>query len=136
MESDYEEEDWHGNLTNRCHFDNEVVIEGVSNDYDKHCDLNCSNALYAHDEDMNDHDEQENIPIPSSKDLGLGSSDNESYLSFSTAKNHKSEHNLSDSKFSSSDLSVVSKCESKKENRKLAQDNMKFYRRKVNKNKW
>ena len=57
MESDYEEEDWHVNLTNRRHFDNEVVIEGVSNDNDKHCDSNCSNALYTHDEDMNDHDE-------------------------------------------------------------------------------
>ena len=31
LESDYEEEEGYGNLTNRHNFDGEVVIEGVSN---------------------------------------------------------------------------------------------------------
>ena len=62
---------------------------------------------------MNVHDEQKIIPILSSRDLGLGSSDNESDSSFSTTKNHKTATELSDSKFSLSDLSLVSQCESK-----------------------
>ena len=57
LESDYEKEDGYGNLSNRCSFGNEVVIEGVSNNNDKDDDLNCSNTLCARDEGMNDHDE-------------------------------------------------------------------------------
>ena len=129
LESDYEEEEGYGNLTNRHNFDDEVVIEGVSNNNGNDDDSNCSNNLCARDEGMNDHDGEEIFTIPSSKELGLGSSDNESDSSFSTAK----KTNLSDSEFSSSNLSVVSQRESKKVNRKPSQDNMKNHRRKVNK---
>ena len=71
LESDHEGKDGYGNLTNRRNFDNEVVIESDSNDNDKDSNSNCSNALCVRDEGMNDHDEQEIISIPSSKDLGL-----------------------------------------------------------------
>ena len=114
LESDYEKEDGYSNVTTCRNFNNEVAIEGVSNNNDKEDDSNYSNTRCARDEGMNDHDEQGIIPIPSSKYLGLGSSDNELYSSFSTTKNHKTETNLSDSEFSSSNLSVVSQCESKK----------------------
>ena len=113
LKNDYEEEDEYSNLTNRRKFDDDVVIENTSNDNDKDGDSNCSNSLCARDEDMNVHDEQKIIPILSSRDLGLGSSDNESDSSFSTTKNHKTATDLSDSKFSLSGLSLVSQCESK-----------------------
>ena len=110
LESDYEKKDGYSNVTTCRNFNNEVAIEGVSNNNDKEDDSNYSNTRCARDEGMNDHDGEEMFPIPSSKELGLGSSDNESDSSFSTAK----KTNLSDSEFSSSNLSVVSQCESKK----------------------
>ena len=62
LESDYDKEVGYDKQNDHRDYENDVVIDGVSNDNDKESDLNCNNILYARDNGKNIHDEQNIIP--------------------------------------------------------------------------